>query len=415
MRRQEKKQKRFAKVFASLLTISLLISSCNSGEVLKTIGENKNETTATQVNEQREDESETSQDTNSTTDSEKEDNSKPTDRHFDIEAASKRKGKNSLGHEPLSTVEIAEKTKAAVVAITTTGVRETPLGVFDFQSAGSGVLISEDGYIVTNNHVIANAKQIDVVLATGETYRAKLVGTAPSKDIAVIKIEEEKLPFVEIGNSDDLMVGELAVAVGNPLGDFNGTVTTGIISSLGRRLVLEGSVELSNLIQTDAAINSGNSGGGLFNSYGELIGINVAKARARENSNSAPVEGLGFAIPINTVAPIVNSLINKGYLEGMPSLGIYGSDVSESMAQAYPEILVPGVWIRDIAENSPVLESGLKVGDIITGLAGEKVTSVAQLNIVKNRYKAGDEVEIEFYRNGETHNSKVTLAEAKHD
>lgn len=414
MRRQENKQKRFAKVFASLLAISLLISSCNSGEVLKTIGGNKNETPSTQVNDQREDDNETSQDTNSATDSEKEDESKPTDRHFDIEAASKRKGKNSLGHEPLSTVEIAEKTKAAVVAITTTGVRESALGMFEFQSAGSGVLISEDGYIVTNNHVIANATQIDVILATGETYRAKLVGTAPSNDIAVIKIEEKKLPFVEIGNSDDLMVGELAVAVGNPLGDFHGTVTTGIISSLGRRLVLEGSVELTNLIQTDAAINSGNSGGGLFNSYGELIGINAAKVSSSRN-NAAPVEGLGFAIPINTVAPIVNSLINKGYLEGMPSLGIYGSDVSESMAQAYPEILVPGVWIRDIAENSPVLESGLKVGDIITGLAGEKVTSVAQLNIVKNRYKAGDEVEIEFYRNGETHKSKVTLAEAQHD
>lgn len=414
MRRQEstQKQKRFTKVFASLLAISLLISSCNSGEVLKTIGGNKNQTTVTQ-NEPSQDDSQTSQDKNSTSNNEQKDKSKPTDRHFNLEEASKRKGKNALGHEPLSTVEIAEKTKAAVVAITTTGVRESALGMFEFQSAGSGVLISEDGYIVTNNHVIANATQIDVILATGETYRAKLVGTAPSNDIAVIKIEEKKLPFVEIGNSDDLKVGELAVAVGNPLGDFHGTVTTGIISSLGRRLVLEGSVELTNLIQTDAAINSGNSGGGLFNSYGELIGINVAKVSS--SRNAAPVEGLGFAIPINTVTPIVNSLINKGYLEGMPSLGIYGSDVSENMAKAYPEILVPGVWIRDIAENSPVLKAGLKIGDIITGLAGEKITSVAELNIVKNRYKAGDEVEIEFYRNGETHKSKVTLAEAQHD
>lgn len=414
MRRQEstQKQKRFTKVFASLLAISLLISSCNSGEILKTIGGNKNQTTVTQ-NEPSQDDSQTSQDKNSTTNNEQKDKSKPTNRHFNLEEASKRKGKNALGHEPLSTVEIAEKTKAAVVAITTTGVRESALGMFEFQSAGSGVLISEDGYIVTNNHVIANATQIDVILATGETYRAKLVGTAPSNDIAVIKIEEKKLPFVEIGNSDDLKVGELAVAVGNPLGDFHGTVTTGIISSLGRRLVLEGSVELTNLIQTDAAINSGNSGGGLFNSYGELIGINVAKVSS--SRNAAPVEGLGFAIPINTVTPIVNSLINKGYLEGMPSLGIYGSDVSENMAKAYPEILVPGVWIRDIAENSPVLKAGLKIGDIITGLAGEKITSVAELNIVKNRYKAGDEVEIEFYRNGETHKSKVTLAEAQHD
>ncbi len=414
MRRQEstQKQKRFTKVFASLLAISLLISSCNSGEILKTIGGNKNQTTVTQ-NEPSQDDSQTSQDKNSTSNNEQKDKSKPTDRHFNLEEASKRKGKNALGHEPLSTVEIAEKTKAAVVAITTTGVKESALGMFEFQSAGSGVLISEDGYIVTNNHVVANATQIDVILATGETYRAKLVGTAPSNDIAVIKIEEKKLPFVEIGNSDDLKVGELAVAVGNPLGDFHGTVTTGIISSLGRRLVLEGSVELTNLIQTDAAINSGNSGGGLFNSYGELIGINVAKVSS--SRNAAPVEGLGFAIPINTVTPIVNSLINKGYLEGMPSLGIYGSDVSENMAKAYPEILVPGVWIRDIAENSPVLKAGLKIGDIITGLAGEKITSVAELNIVKNRYKAGDEVEIEFYRNGETHKSKVTLAEAQHD
>ncbi len=320
------------------------------------------------------------------------------------------------GVKPLSTMEIAAKASPTVVAISTTGVTRTPFGSRDFQGAGSGVIISEDGYIVTNNHVIRDAASVDVVLPNGENYTASLIGTAPNNDLAVIKIEQTGLPFATIGNSDDLIVGELAVAVGNPLGDFQGTVTTGIISSLGRTLVLADRgdsstlIELRNLIQTDAAINSGNSGGGLFNSYGELIGINVAKAGAGSQSN-ASVEGLGFAIPTNTATPIINALVNEGHVSGEPSLGIWGSDVTAQMAESYAGQLVPGVWIREIAPGSPVLDAGMQVGDVIVEFAGEEVVSVAQLNLVKNRYRAGDTVDVRYYRDGTHHETRVVLAE----
>lgn len=331
------------------------------------------------------------------------------------EAAARRDEKD--GMSPLSTMEIAQIAQPAVVAISTTGLKETRFGKLTFENAGSGVIVSEDGYIVTNNHVIADASQIDVVLANGKNYRAELIGADKNNDIAVIRIQADKLPAAKIGNSDDLMVGELAVAVGNPLGDFQGTVTAGIISSLGRTLVLEdgaGSlIELRNLLQTDAAINSGNSGGGLFNSYGELIGINVAKAGSRA-SNQTFVEGLGFAIPTNTATPIINALVNDGYVHDQPSLNIRGSTVTEQMAESYPGQLVVGVLVREIGPASAVAEAGLKVGDVITKFAGEKVYSVAQLNLVKFRFKAGDKVEMEIFRNGETINMSFVLDEASH-
>ncbi len=335
------------------------------------------------------------------------------EKNFSLIDASTRTDQNANGATPLSTMEIAAKAQPTVVAISISGVTTTAYGPIQFEGAGSGVIVSADGYIVTNNHVVADAKTIDVVLATGKSYTATLVGTAPNNDIAVIKIDETNLPAATIGNSDDLVVGELAVAVGNPLGDFQGTVTAGIVSSLGRTLVLDenGSlVELRNLIQTDAAINNGNSGGGLFNSYGELIGINVAKASSSSSSN-ATVEGLGFAIPSNTAAPIINSLVNEGYVSGTPSLNISGTSISEQMAQAYQGDLVAGVWIRQIADGSCVIAAGMKVGDVITEFGGEQVTSVAELNLVKNRYKAGDEVSVKYYRSGSYYDTTVILDE----
>lgn len=328
------------------------------------------------------------------------------------EAATRTDVSPTTNKEPLITPEIAAIAQPTVVAITTTGLQSTVWGMMEFQAAGSGVIISEDGYIVTNNHVVSGAEQIDVVLATGNSYTAELIGTAPANDLAVLKIEASELPYASFGNSDDLIVGELAIAVGNPLGDFQGTVTSGIVSSLGRTLVLEENgnlVELQNLIQTDAAINSGNSGGGLFNSYGELIGINVAKASS--SSSAASVEGLGFAIPANTAAPIINSIVNTGHVEGAPSLNILGSNVSQSMASAYEGVLVPGVWIRDIQADSPVLDAGMEVGDIIVEFAGVEVSSIAELNLVKNRYKAGDTVDVRYFRAGEYYDTQVTLDE----
>lgn len=331
------------------------------------------------------------------------------------EAATRTEEKD--GVRPLSTMEIAQKAQPAVVAISTSGLRETLYGTLEFENAGSGVIVSQDGYIVTNNHVISKANQIDVVLASGENYRAELIGTDPNNDIAVIKIDENNLPAAEIGNSDDLLVGELAVAVGNPLGDLQGTVTAGIVSSLGRTMIVEGEdtalIELRNLIQTDAAINSGNSGGGLFNSYGELIGINVAKAKSQPNSGTF-VEGLGFAIPSNTATPIINALVNEGYVSGQPTLNIRGSTVTEQMARSYTGRLVPGVLVHEIAPDSAVAEAGLEVGDIITVFAGEEVYSVAQLNLVKNRHKAGEKVSMTINRKGKEMELTFVLDELAH-
>ncbi len=400
MNKKSNQAGRGVKVLLPILALSIALSSCQSlSSLLQTPT-----TTASQA-----------QETGSQTTVVSVNNTETQTRtpNFSLIEASTRTETNANGAEPLSTMEIAAKAQPTVVAISTSGVTTTIYGPIQFEGAGSGVIVSSDGYIVTNNHVISNAKSIDVVLATGQSYPAELVGTAPNNDIAVIKIDAQDLPAATIGNSDDLIVGELAVAVGNPLGDFQGTVTAGIISSLGRTLVLEenGSlVELRNLIQTDAAINNGNSGGGLFNSYGELIGINVAKASSNSSSN-ASVEGLGFAIPSNTAAPIINALVNDGHVSGAPSLNISGTSISEQMAQAYQGNLVAGVWIRQIADGSCVLDAGMQVGDVIVEFGGEKVLSVAELNLVKNRYKAGDEVEVRYYRDGNFYDTSVILDE----
>lgn len=335
-------------------------------------------------------------------------------RNFSVEDASRRQEESPEGLKPLRTVEIAHLAQPTVVAINTQGLRETYYGMMPSEGAGSGVIISEDGYIVTNYHVIDSADTIEVVLATGNSYKAELIGSNPINDLAVVKINADKiLPHAIVGNSDDLMVGELAVAVGNPLGDFQGTVTSGIISSLGRTLILEQGnelIELRNLIQTDAAINAGNSGGGLFNSYGELIGINVAKASA--GSRIGPtIEGLGFAIPMNTASPIINALVNEGYVSGMPVLQIMGSDISRRMAASYEGSLVEGVWVKEVAPGSAVDRAGLRAEDIIVAFEGVEITSIAQLNLIKNRYRAGDEVEITYYRDGETATIKFILDE----
>lgn len=336
-------------------------------------------------------------------------------RHMNLaEAATRKEIKD--GEKPLSTMEIAQTAQPTVVAISTTGLKQTQFGPLQFEGAGSGVIVSEDGYIVTNNHVIANAKHVDVILASGQHYEAKLVGADRNNDLAVVKINAKGLPAAKIGNSDDLMVGELAVAVGNPLGDFQGTVTAGIISSLGRTLILEdeqgGLVELRNLVQTDAAINSGNSGGGLFNSYGELIGINVAKVGS-SGSGTASVEGLGFAIPTNTAAPVINALVNQGHVPGQSTLNIRGNTVNEQMARSYRGLLVVGVLVREIAPGSAVAQAGLEVGDIITKFAGEKIYSVAQLNIVKNRHRAGDKIKMTVFRKGKYLTLEFALDEMK--
>ena len=310
------------------------------------------------------------------------------------------------GKKTLSIMEIAAQGKPAVVAITTEMTATDMFGqIYRPTAAGSGFIISKDGYIVTNNHVIEGAETITVVLDNDDVYEAILVGTDPSNDIAVIKIDGSELPTVVLGDSDDLLVGELAVAIGNPLGELSGTVTAGIISALDREITLSSSSgpQRLNLLQTDAAINSGNSGGALFNSFGEVIGINTAK-----NAGTG-VEGLGFAIPVNHAKPIIESLIQYGYVRGRPKIGIVARDVSAQMAEYYQ--LTEGIYIVEIERGSAADKAGLQVKDIITAVDGEKTLTIEELNARKNTLKPGDVMTLTVVRNGREITVRLTLQE----
>lgn len=318
-----------------------------------------------------------------------------TDKYFSLADAASR---HENGKTTLTVMEIAAQNKPAVVAIT------TELTVTDLfgqtgqgKAAGSGFILTADGYIVTNNHVIEGATTITVALDDGSFYDAKLVGADAKADVAVLKIDGKNLPTVYLGTSADLQVGELAVAIGNPLGTLSGTVTAGIISALDREITLGG--ENMNLLQTDAAINAGNSGGALFNSFGEVVGINNAK-----NSGTG-IEGLGFAIPIDDAKPVIESLIQNGYVLGRPKIGISARDVSAQMAQYYS--MTEGIYVAEIESGSAADKAGIKVEDIIIAADGKETLTVAELNKVKETKKPGESMEITLVRAGKE--MKVTL------
>ncbi len=323
--------------------------------------------------------------------------------HFSLADAASR---HVDGKETLTIMEIAAQGKPAVVAITTEMTVTDMFGqVYRPTASGSGFIITENGYIVTNNHVIEGAVTITVVLDNDDAYPAILVGTDPSNDVAVIKIDASGLPTVLLGKSADLLVGELAVAIGNPLGELSGTVTAGIISALDREITLSSSsgTQKMNLLQTDAAINSGNSGGALFNSFGEVIGINTAK------NTGTGVEGLGFAIPIDHAKPIIESLIQYGYIRGRPKIGITARNISPQMAEYYK--LTEGIYIVEIENGSAAAEAGLRAKDIITATNGEKTLTIEALNAVKNKLKPGDTMTLTVVRDGREMTIILTLKE----
>ena len=274
-------------------------------------------------------------------------------------------------------------------------------------AAGSGFVITEDGYILTNYHVIDGASAITVAFVDGKTYPATFIGGEEANDIAVIKIEAQDLTPVVIGKSGDMLVGEQVTAIGNPLGELTFSETTGIISAMDRTITMSDGRQM-NMIQTDCAINSGNSGGPLFNSHGEVIGIVSAKYSSGSSSASASVEGLGFAIPMDDVADMVNELITTGYVS-KPLLGISVDDVPESV-QAYgvPE----GAAVIVVTPDLPGEKAGLKAGDIITKIGDTEVTTANELIAAKNEYAVGDTVELTVYRGGETLTIEVTLEES---
>lgn len=355
-------------------------------------------------------------------------------KHFSIvEAASNA--------DSLSISEIAEKCRTSVVAIET----ETTVvynydsnyyspfgGMFGFPGygygygypdsrgtqreytqtgAGSGIILSEDGYILTNYHVISGVDKITVYVMPDEegaeeaTYEAKLIGSSESHDVAVLKIEAEGLNAASFGDSDQLEIGELAVAIGNPLGTVHGSVTAGIISAKEQELTID-DVTI-NAIQTDASINPGNSGGALFDSYGNVIGLVYAK------SSSVSIEGMGYAIPVNDIKELVTSMINdpesvKAQTKGSQiMLGITIIDVTEDMSKQYS--MPVGVYIREVSEFSAAERAGLMKGDIIVEFSGKPVTCADDLNAIKAEHSSGDVVPVKIDRNGKEFTLEIVL------
>ena len=271
-------------------------------------------------------------------------------------------------------------------------------------ASGSGFIITDDGYILTNYHVVEDSNSISVSLYDGSVYEATLIGYDESNDIAVLKVEAEGLVPVVLGDSDNLNVGDSVVAIGNPLGELTFSLTCGAVSAKDREVTLSSSVTM-DLIQTDCAINSGNSGGALFNLYGEVIGITNAKYSS--SGSEASIDNIGFAIPINTVLPIVESIIEKGYIS-KPYIGVTVANVStESKMYGLPS----GAAVYAVTEGGPAEEAGLQYGDIITHVDGVEISSSDDLKDHINDCAAGDKLVLTVYRQGQTLELTVTVAE----
>ncbi len=268
---------------------------------------------------------------------------------------------------------------------------------------GSGVIISEDGYIITNNHVIENAEKIKVILNDKSEYEAKLVGTDPSTDIALLKVEAENLPYLTYGNSDDLKLGEWVLAVGNPF-NLTSTVTAGIVSARARNLGINNDqFSIESFIQTDAAVNPGNSGGALVNQHGHLVGINTAIA-----SRTGSYSGYSFAVPVSIAKKVVEDLKEFGEVQ-RALLGVNIGDVTAEVAQRYNLDKLEGVFIGGVTENSAAKEAGIKAEDVLLSIDGEPVNSAAELQEKISRYRPGDDVKVVVKRDGEKKPFTVTL------
>ncbi len=272
--------------------------------------------------------------------------------------------------------------------------------------AGSGVIIASDGYIVTNNHVIDNASEIEVVLSDNRSYEAKVVGADESTDLAVIKINQEDLPAVTYGNSESISIGEWVLAIGNPY-EFRSTVTAGIVSAKGRNInILGGGTSIESFIQTDAAVNPGNSGGALVNLNGQLIGINTAIA-----STSGAFAGYSFAVPVSLVKKVVNDLVEYGEVQ-RALLNIRIGDVNADIAEQFDLDVLNGVYVSEVISGGAADLAGIKKGDVIVGIDDKTINNVAQLqeNVAVN--SPGDDITVKFIRNGKEKKVSVVLRNA---
>ena len=314
-------------------------------------------------------------------------------------------GKNTSTSSASTTSEIVKKTADSVVEIATEGVVTGNFAQqYVTQGAGSGVIISADGYIITNHHVIDNAKTIKVTLRDGQTsYDATLIGSDEDNDIALLKINAEGLTPATFGDSASLAVGDYVVAIGNPLGTLGGTVTDGIISALAREVTIEG--KNMTLLQTNAQISPGNSGGGLFNANGELVGVVNAKDSATE------VEGIAFAIPINNVIDIIKDLQNYGYVTGKIDLGMEFVDIDSEDTAFYYGVNKFGCYVLSVTSGSNAEKAGFTRGDLITAVNGTEVESSSDISKALENSKVGDKVTLTVSRSGQTKDIELELAE----
>lgn len=319
-------------------------------------------------------------------------------------------------YSPSSLASVVEKTADSVVEITQYVTTPTYFNSsYKSQGNGSGVIISSDGYILTNNHVISGAEEITVRLRSGDEYQAELVGKDSKTDIAILKVKATNLSSAVIADSSKTQVGDFVLAIGNPLGKLGGTVTYGFVSALEREINLDTSTK--NLMQFDAAVNPGNSGGGLFNIYGELIGIVSAK------STGYDVEGLGFAIPISDVKTVINDILEHGYATNRPYLGVsmtnatYGYENPGNSifgGSLFDMLYTPmqyGALVLEVSENSPADIAGIEKDDIIVSVDNNVVASTTDVTSELLNHNVGDEVEIGIIRNNKTYTKKVKLAE----
>ena len=276
--------------------------------------------------------------------------------------------------------------------------------------SGSGVFISDQGYILTNHHVVQDTKDVAIILSDGSQVQATLVGADPYSDIAVLKAEGQVPAVASLGNSDVLKSGETVIAIGSPLGDFKNTVTVGVVSATGRAIDTGQGYQIEGLIQTDAAINQGNSGGPLVNLAGEVIAINTLIVRG--NGSGAIAEGLGFAVPVNTARAVAEQIMQKGYFS-RPNIGITWQQITPYIAARYNLPVEWGIYVTDVEENGPAAQAGLQPNDMITHVGGTALDESHSYINTLFHYQPGEQVTVEFVRDGERLQAQVTLGESQ--
>jgi len=302
---------------------------------------------------------------------------------------------------------------AVVTVVGTIPGQQTFFGTTGEQTvSGSGIFISDQGYVLTNNHVVEGTQNTNIILSDGTQEKATIVGTDPYSDIAVLKADGKVPAVAKLGNSDVLQPGESVIAIGSPLGDFKNTVTVGVVSATGRSLDSGKGYQIENLIQTDAAINQGNSGGPLVNLAGEVIGVNTLIVR--NTGTGAVAEGLGFSIPINTAQAVAQQIIQKGYFSH-PYLGIGYQPITPDVAAAYNLPVQWGAYVTRVAASSPAEQAGIQQGDMITQIGNVTLDATHSYLNTLFTYKAGDQINIGISRNGKNMQVQVTLGEAPHN